>query len=116
MFQQISRISFWVLMEQYLTLLLNVSNPTRGRHPPTRTVHLLVWRALLSALGIAFPALIELCLFWPDKFGYCRWILFKDILIILCGIFGLVIGTYTSLLVPLNKINYTMPTHHLFKI
>nr|CAD7600376.1 unnamed protein product [Timema genevievae] len=52
----------------------------------------------LSALGIAFPALIELCLFWPDKFGCCRWILFKDILIILCGIFGLVIGTYTSLL------------------
>nr|CAD7415020.1 unnamed protein product [Timema poppensis] len=52
----------------------------------------------LSALGIAFPALIELCLFWPDKFGRCRWILFKDILIILCGIFGLVIGTYTSLL------------------
>nr|CAD7445235.1 unnamed protein product [Timema bartmani] len=51
-----------------------------------------------NALGIAFPALIELCLFWPDKFGCCRWILFKDILIILCGIFGLVIGTYTSLL------------------
>ncbi|XP_069701054.1 proton-coupled amino acid transporter-like protein CG1139 [Periplaneta americana] len=51
----------------------------------------------LSALGIAFPATVEMCLLWPTRsYGRCNWILFKDILLIVCGIVGLVIGTYTS--------------------
>jgi proton-coupled amino acid transporter len=52
----------------------------------------------LSALGIAFPATVELCLLWPSKsYGRLYWILAKDILLIVCGIVGLVIGTYVSI-------------------
>jgi proton-coupled amino acid transporter len=52
----------------------------------------------LSALGIAFPATVELCLLWPSKsYGRFYWILVKDILLIVCGILGLLIGTYTSI-------------------
>jgi proton-coupled amino acid transporter len=52
----------------------------------------------LSALGIAFPATVELCLLWPSKsYGRLYWILAKDILLIVCGIAGLVIGTYVSI-------------------
>lgn len=50
----------------------------------------------LSALGIAFPAIIELCVYWPDKFGPCKYIFIKDLLLILCGILGLIVGTYCS--------------------
>jgi proton-coupled amino acid transporter len=51
----------------------------------------------LSALGIAFPATVEMCLLWPSKrYGRFYWILIKDIVLIVCGILGLVIGTYTS--------------------
>ncbi|KAJ9585747.1 hypothetical protein L9F63_002442, partial [Diploptera punctata] len=52
----------------------------------------------LSALGIAFPATIEMCYLWPTmNYGRYNWVLFKDIFIIICGLLGLVIGTYTSL-------------------
>ncbi|KAK7790535.1 hypothetical protein R5R35_011941 [Gryllus longicercus] len=52
----------------------------------------------LSALGISFPAFIEICLLWPKKaFGRFKWILWKDIILLICGLFALIIGTYTSL-------------------
>ncbi|XP_077301655.1 proton-coupled amino acid transporter-like protein acs [Arctopsyche grandis] len=51
----------------------------------------------LSAMGIAFPAIMELCVAWPDKFGPYKWLLIKDVLLILFGLIGLVAGTYTSL-------------------
>ncbi|EEB18928.1 proton-coupled amino acid transporter, putative [Pediculus humanus corporis] len=51
----------------------------------------------LSALGIAFPAIIEMCVYWPDKLGPFKWILIKDILLIICGVLGLVVGTYCAI-------------------
>ncbi|XP_015588620.1 proton-coupled amino acid transporter-like protein CG1139 [Cephus cinctus] len=57
----------------------------------------------LSALGIAFPAIIEICVFWPDKFGPCWWIFVKNILLILFGIIGLVVGTFVSMVDIINS-------------
>lgn len=51
----------------------------------------------LSALGIAFPAIIEMCVKWPDNLGKYNYILWKDIILIIMGILGLVVGTYTSI-------------------
>uniref|UniRef100_A0A1B6C3V7 Amino acid transporter transmembrane domain-containing protein n=1 Tax=Clastoptera arizonana TaxID=38151 RepID=A0A1B6C3V7_9HEMI len=51
----------------------------------------------LSALGIAFPALIEICVLWPHSFGKFKYILIKDILLFIVGILALFIGTYTSI-------------------
>lgn len=51
----------------------------------------------LSALGIAFPGIIEMCVLWPDKFGPFKFILVRDILLIVFGIFALILGTFISL-------------------
>ncbi|XP_050465995.1 proton-coupled amino acid transporter-like protein CG1139 isoform X2 [Cataglyphis hispanica] len=52
----------------------------------------------LSALGIAFPAIIEICVQWPAKdFGLCKAMLIKNMLLIVFGLLGLVIGTYVSI-------------------
>lgn len=50
----------------------------------------------LSALGIVFPAIMELCVKWPN-FGTFNYVLYKDFLLIVFGLIGLVAGTYTAL-------------------
>lgn len=57
----------------------------------------LVGSFCLSALGIAFPAIIELCAYWPDKLGPMKYILIKDTLLIVFGIIGLLAGSYSSI-------------------
>ncbi|RLU19973.1 hypothetical protein DMN91_008532 [Ooceraea biroi] len=52
----------------------------------------------LSALGIAFPAIIEICVLWPENdFGPLKFTLIKNILLIVFGMIGLVVGTYVSI-------------------
>ncbi|XP_066595895.1 proton-coupled amino acid transporter-like protein CG1139 [Prorops nasuta] len=52
----------------------------------------------LSALGIAFPAIIQLCTFWNTVTRTERnLMLAKNLSLILFGLLGLVVGTYTSL-------------------
>ncbi|XP_044743205.1 proton-coupled amino acid transporter-like protein pathetic isoform X2 [Chrysoperla carnea] len=48
-----------------------------------------------STLALIFPPLIEIITFWPDM-GKYKWILWKDILIMLFGIAGFIFGTYAS--------------------
>ncbi|GJQ79448.1 hypothetical protein Trydic_g16306 [Trypoxylus dichotomus] len=52
----------------------------------------------LSALGIAFPAIIDLCTHW-NKPGSAAFVLFvcKNSFLIIFGFAGLIIGTYTSI-------------------
>ncbi|CAG9856127.1 unnamed protein product [Phyllotreta striolata] len=57
----------------------------------------LVGAFCLSALGIAFPAIIEMSAYWPDRLGKRRWILWKDLLLIVLGIVGLLAGSYSCL-------------------
>ncbi|KAI8126092.1 hypothetical protein FF38_03692 [Lucilia cuprina] len=52
----------------------------------------------LSALGLAFPALIQICTHWYTTHGMAKvWLLLSNFFLIIVGILGLVIGTYTSL-------------------
>lgn len=51
-----------------------------------------------SALALIFPPLIEIVTFWPDKLGKNKWILWKNLLIILFGFIGFLIGSYVSIL------------------
>ncbi|CAO1305140.1 unnamed protein product [Diamesa hyperborea] len=51
----------------------------------------------LSILGLAFPAIMELCVLWPDQLGPGNWILWKDVALVVFAIIGLVSGTYTSM-------------------
>lgn len=50
----------------------------------------------LSALGLAFPAIMELCVLYPDQLGTGNYILWKDVLLIVVSLIGLVSGTYTA--------------------
>ncbi|XP_055632906.1 uncharacterized protein LOC129773330 [Toxorhynchites rutilus septentrionalis] len=73
-----------------ITFLLAVAIPRLG-------LFISLFGALcLSALGIAFPAIMDICVRWPGKLGPGKLILWKDIILILLGIVGLVSGTYTS--------------------
>lgn len=51
----------------------------------------------LSALGIAFPAIMEICVNWPDNLGRFKWILIKDILLIIFGVIGLLSGSFSCI-------------------
>ncbi|XP_044255726.1 proton-coupled amino acid transporter-like protein CG1139 [Tribolium madens] len=52
----------------------------------------------LSALGLAFPAIIQTSTFWNSLTGFSgRMIIAKNCAIVIFGIIGLVVGTYTSL-------------------
>ncbi|XP_073949825.1 proton-coupled amino acid transporter-like protein acs isoform X2 [Choristoneura fumiferana] len=65
----------------------------------------LVGALCLSLLAVVFPALMDMCLWYPDKYGPCNYKLFRDLIIILCGIFSLVSGVYTSALEMIHEIN-----------
>lgn len=52
----------------------------------------------LSALGIAFPALIQTCTYWHQRHGWAKtWMVIKNVIIGVIAIVGLVVGTTTSL-------------------
>jgi solute carrier family 36 (proton-coupled amino acid transporter) len=51
----------------------------------------------LSILGLAFPAIMEICVLWPDKLGSLNWIMWKDIGLVIFALIGLTSGTYSSL-------------------
>lgn len=51
----------------------------------------------LSALGIAFPAIMEICVKWPNQLGCMKWILVKNVILIIIGICGLLAGSYSAL-------------------
>lgn len=59
----------------------------------------LIGAVCVSTLGFMFPAIIEMLTYYERPgFGTLKWILVKDILLILFGIAGFVIGTYVSIL------------------
>lgn len=51
----------------------------------------------LSILGLAFPAIMEICVLWPDKYGTLKWHLWKDLGLVLFAFIGLTSGTYASM-------------------
>lgn len=52
----------------------------------------------LSTLGLAFPAIIECATYWDYTEGYSRLaMLLKNLILIIVGAAGLIIGTYTSM-------------------
>lgn len=57
----------------------------------------LVGAFCLSALGLAFPALMEICVMWPNKLGPAKIVLWRNIILVVFGIVGLLAGSYSSL-------------------
>ncbi|XP_050316379.1 proton-coupled amino acid transporter-like protein CG1139 isoform X2 [Anthonomus grandis grandis] len=57
----------------------------------------LVGSFCLSALGIAFPAIIEMCANWPENSNPRTMLFWKDMLLIVIGIIGLSAGSYSAI-------------------
>ncbi|KAK2577396.1 hypothetical protein KPH14_003509 [Odynerus spinipes] len=59
----------------------------------------------LSALGLGFPAIIQLCTCWKDAGRWQRaFLLIKNLTLVTIGLIGLVVGTYTSLREIIDKV------------
>lgn len=59
----------------------------------------LIGAVCVSTLGFMFPAIIEILTYYERPgFGTLKWILIKDVQLILFGIAGFIIGTYVSIL------------------
>lgn len=64
----------------------------------------LIGAVCLSTLGLMFPSIIELITFYERPgYGKFRWILWKNLLLILFGITGFLTGTYISLIEIYNE-------------
>lgn len=51
----------------------------------------------LSILGLAFPAIMEICVLYPSNFGKLNWHLWKDVALVIFAFVGLTSGTYASM-------------------
>lgn len=51
----------------------------------------------MSSLELIFPAIIHICVHWPEKLGRGKWILITDLILMVIGVIGLVIGSYSAI-------------------
>lgn len=59
----------------------------------------LIGAVCVSTLGFMFPAIIEIITYYERPgYGFLKWVLLKDIFLVLFGVAGFVIGTYVSIL------------------
>ncbi|GJQ88061.1 hypothetical protein Trydic_g12982 [Trypoxylus dichotomus] len=63
----------------------------------------------VCSVGIIFPAIMHICVKWPDKFGWCKYILLKDIGVFVTGIVIFCIGCYVPVRPRRSKIQTTTP-------
>ncbi|XP_014242308.1 proton-coupled amino acid transporter-like protein pathetic [Cimex lectularius] len=73
------------------TVLLAVAVPTIGPFLG------LLGAFCFSLLGLLIPAVIEIVTFWEKGVGPGRWILWKNIFVLIFGLLALVFGSYTSI-------------------
>ncbi|XP_039285974.1 proton-coupled amino acid transporter-like protein pathetic [Nilaparvata lugens] len=62
----------------------------------------LIGALCFSLLGLIIPVFIEFVTYWEKGFGPGNWIVWKNILVLICGFLALVFGSYTSLLEIIN--------------
>lgn len=56
----------------------------------------LVGALFLATLGLVMPSLLDLIVKWKE-WGRWNWILYKDIILLIIGLFGVISGTYNAL-------------------
>ncbi|XP_037906525.1 proton-coupled amino acid transporter-like protein CG1139 isoform X1 [Hermetia illucens] len=50
----------------------------------------------LSMLGLLFPAVMEICVLYPNNYGKFNYVIIKCVVIMIIGVIGFCSGTYTS--------------------
>lgn len=81
-----------MLSLQVLTVVVAIAIPDIG---PFMT---LIGAVCLSALGLMFPAIIEVITYWNDGgMGAFYWRLWKNTVLVAFGFIALLTGTYTGI-------------------
>ncbi|GJQ78808.1 hypothetical protein Trydic_g2650 [Trypoxylus dichotomus] len=63
----------------------------------------LVGSICFSILGLMIPAIVDIILRLETGFGRYHWVLIKNILLIMFSLFGLISGSYASILSLVNS-------------
>lgn len=81
-----------VFLFLFLTVSLAVSIPQLG-------LFISLFGGLcLSMLGVAFPALIQICVLYPFNLGHFNYVVIRNVILIVIGICAFGIGTTTSII------------------
>ncbi|XP_038216222.1 proton-coupled amino acid transporter-like protein pathetic [Zerene cesonia] len=75
-----------------LCVLLAVAFPTIG---PLMGV---IGAFCFSLLGLIAPAFIEIVTYWDIGYGPCKYLIWKNVLVLMFGLFALIFGTKTAIL------------------
>ncbi|XP_044747694.1 proton-coupled amino acid transporter-like protein CG1139 [Coccinella septempunctata] len=81
----------WRLIAVIFITLIAIVVPDLG------TIIDLVGALFLATLGLFVPAVLDLVVNWEDGLGFCRWKLYKNVLVMLISIFATVSGTYFAI-------------------
>lgn len=57
----------------------------------------LVGAFCFSSLGLLFPVLIEVVVYWDEGFGRLNWRIWKNIVIFVFGLLALIFGSHSSI-------------------
>lgn len=82
----------------FRTIYLIVTTINAIASPNLGPLLALVGTFSISLLNIVFPCFIELCLLFNDTYGRLRWILWKDILLILIGMIIFFYGSHSAIM------------------
>lgn len=52
----------------------------------------------VSLLNLIFPCILELCVLYSDTYGRMKWILWKNIILAIVGLFTFFYGTYSAVI------------------
>lgn len=96
----IEKQSYKIFLEYLVRTILVVGTVSLAIAVPNLELFIALFGSFcLSALGISFPALIEICTFWNSEMSKLKfWYMFtRNVFLALLGFVGLVAGTYTAL-------------------
>lgn len=51
----------------------------------------------LSIIALIFPPILDCLAKYPNKLGICKWIMIKNIILMIFGLFCFVVGTYFTI-------------------
>lgn len=52
----------------------------------------------VSLLNLIFPCVLELCVLYSDTYGHFKWILWKNLILIVLGLLTFFYGTYSAII------------------
>jgi len=78
--------------------------------PKLEIIISLIGALFFSILGLFIPAVVEMITYWEKGLGFLKWVLWKDVLLVLLSLFAMISGTYISIMEAIASENGPSPT------